>query len=800
MRKTIFSLIILAITLTHLQSQSNSVLQVDLITGHPINIVEPENTGEVFMNISNNENQYHSCLLKYSVRDFGGFEINTTREIELLPGRSERIEFPAQVFDQKGVHWLDYLLITESGDTIKGRNSFAIMTPVGNTYIRDNQSFKFGIAGIREYDPESFELQFRAAQLIGAAYERKYVNWSEVQPQPGTWSWEKLDREIATAAKYGLERQMNVTGTPGWAVREKYQDYSKKRNTPPRIEPWSEFIYNMAKHYQSKVHYYEIWNEPDIGFYHGTIDEYLEILKSAYRQIKKADPNLQVMSGGFASAIPRERYLEERGDLHREVVKRGQKYFDVHAFHRHSPFNRFRNEVDGPLADIRSQLKENKPIWFNETAMHSTFIGEREQARILFKKLTFGWARGAIGYTWFNMLSNPHYPASHPEHNYGMLTSEFNPKAVYVAYNELVTHLHDKQFSRQLATPEGYYAFLFENENQKVLTIWKEDESKPDLLYIPKCQNMGNVHIRETDIMGNEKYIKSYEGTFPLLISRSCKFYIIDAQGEINWEENIFGSQLVTNTTGFKLAVSDQFATYSHETKLIYPDADIIPDNHLYIREEGLPEYFEANLSYAFPDQEWYGIINIPVRLQTKVHQTDWQGRKPDFILKSSSQVTNAYEHDPSSTHLAWKGPSDLSAEGWLQYTENTMKIILSIKDDQIVSRENDQPGDYINLMLYLPGEKKLMAYKVGLTEDLTPLLENSNQLGVLPEICVQMRQDRYSYVMSFPFSNAQLETGIGYNLQIHDNDSDVVEGYIQLAPGMGVVNEPEYFPVMKLE
>ena len=795
----LFSFLVFTICTLAAWSQEDAGTTIEVISGGPLNIVRPGYEDALKILLKNNGDTYQSGWLSLSVTAYSGQEVALEKRMNINPGSSVEVDFPDQIFDQRGVHWVDYQFVTAAKDTLSGRSSFAYMEPIGNDYPQDKSSFKFGIAGIRFYNPESFELQLKAAQLMGAAYERKYASWGQIQPKQGEWNWEQLDREIAAAEEYGIERQLLINGGTQWAVREKYEDYRKKNNTPPRIKPWEEYIHQLATRYQDRITYYEIWNEPDIGFYHGTIDEYLELLKSAYRTIKKVDPDLQVMSGGFASAIPRSRYLEERGDLHREVVRKGQKYFDVHAFHRHSPFSRFRNEVEGPLQEIRSLLKKDKPLWFNETAMHSTFIGEKEQARVLFKKLTYGWARGAMGYTWFNMLSNPNYAPSHHEHNYGMLTKDFNPKAVYVAYNELVTQLHNKQFIQQLETPQGYYAFLFGNDQEKVIVTWKEDESEPDLMYLPSFEGISQVEM--IDLMGNLQQCDSYQDRFPLVINKSCKFYKIKTGGDLGWEQLAIKPLVESGIDGFELTVNTE-SQVQMQTNLLYPAADAQPGEQSYaIRSADLPSFFKAKLSYQAPEAGWYGLLEVPVRLLTPLTTERWRGRAPDFSLDQAGQVTNRFEHDPASTHLTWKGPQDVSAEGWFQYQDQQLKINLVVEDDQFVSSDENSRGDYVRIMLYPKALEQKITYRLELTPNNQVELDYSGPEAYNKNLDLEFsRSDKLFYQIGIPFSKEILEAGIGYNLQVHDNDGEEVEGYIQLTPGMGVVDEPHYFPVLKLE
>jgi hypothetical protein len=218
------------------------------------------------------------------------------------------------------------------------------------------------------------------------------------------------------------------------------------------------------------------------------------------------------------------------------------------------------------------------------------------------------------------------------------------------------------------------------------------------------------------------------------------------------------------------------------------------------VKDHNLPSYFEAKLQYSIPENNWFGIMDIPVRLLTAVSSKDWQTRKADFTLSSAEQVTNRFEHDPATTHLTWQGPEDISADGWFQYEEDQLIITLKVMDDYFVKSNKDEQGDFIHLMLYLTEQDKILSYRLNpqKNEELEIIYKDDEAYSAEAELL--KKDNKTVYQLRVPVTKEQLQAGVGYNLQIHDNDSKEVEGYIQLAPGMGVVDEPHYFPVMKLK
>jgi xylan 1,4-beta-xylosidase len=71
---------------------------------------------------------------------------------------------------------------------------------------------------------------------------------------------------------------------------------------PPKdYDKWRELVYQWARHSVARYGrreveswYWEVWNEPDIGYWHGTADEYLKLYDFAADGLKRALPGARV--------------------------------------------------------------------------------------------------------------------------------------------------------------------------------------------------------------------------------------------------------------------------------------------------------------------------------------------------------------------------------------------------------------------------------------------------------------------------------------------------------------------------
>jgi xylan 1,4-beta-xylosidase len=97
---------------------------------------------------------------------------------------------------------------------------------------------------------------------------------------------------------------------PTWIPGAENRDYSIGWSFPPTdYGKWGELVYRWVKHSVEKYGkgqveswYWEVWNEPDISYWHGTPEEYDKLYDYAAAAVKRALPSARV--GGPATTGP----------------------------------------------------------------------------------------------------------------------------------------------------------------------------------------------------------------------------------------------------------------------------------------------------------------------------------------------------------------------------------------------------------------------------------------------------------------------------------------------------------------
>lgn len=759
-------------------------------TTSPFWVVQPGEEHDARFVLKNPTAAPVEARLQLSLTSYDGEAAHGELRFALPAGGTVERPLPAVLFGRTGIKYLDASLQVGATTRPLPPQQFAYMAPVGNA-VSSRDPFHFSIAGIRPRDGEELDLQLAAAALVGAAVWRDPILWPDVEPQEGKWSWAKADRELELAQKHTLQRQVILTQTPRWALSDPYRDNPEVRRPPTYpgwIEAWRVYVRSVAQRYRGKIAYWEIWNEPDLRlFFRGSIEEYVALLKAGYEELKGVDPANVVLTGGFARAVPRPADSEERGDLQRLTIARAQGFFDVHAFHRHGMFPEFQRDVDGPLAEIRAQMREPKPLWFNETAMHSTLIGEREQARVLFKKLSFARARGAVGYTWFNLVERAHYPVGSAERHYGAMLANLQPKAVYVAYNEIVRRLQGKRFMRSLELGKGRWGFLFRDSRESVVMAWKEEASAGDDVWALKVP--GSATAAEVDVMGAEEARPVVDGIALFAVTKEPRYWVIRGAGEPVLASRVLSSES-TDTPAAGLQVTNPWSRPLSLT-LDARSMEIPAHGTQTITATG------SDVAYGITSSGVSGKLALAIPSLLRIPSGPFGQRGPDIVLDQPAQVTNVYEGDPSRVALLWKGPADASAKVWLALNHRRqLEVRIEVTDDvhQPAGQEHAE-ADRVRVVFQPADRRYARAFDFALPKSGdVRVSQNVGSTEKLQDVVVAASGQRagagavYTATLDLAalgFTEADLfERGVGFNVMVQDADTALAESFIEWRPG----------------
>ncbi len=327
----------------------------------------------------------------------------------------------------------------------------------------------------REVELWKREKTVQMAAAAGIRWAKQQFSWEEIEPRKGDFripttgesSWGKYDQIVDLLRRYGMEVIARLDRPPDWTRR----DNTLKERPPDNFADYGNFVYEFVRHFKGRVHYIQIWNEPNIYPEWGErpVDPaaYVELLKIAYLRAKEADPNIVVLSAPLAITLgephPEPGKWRSMSDLQflEEMYKAGAKdYFDIlsaNAFGMSLPPedppdpNKLNFSRVVLLHQIMEKYGDNrKAVWFNEygwNAAPESFpkgaliwgrVDEETQAQYTVRGIEVArqqWPWVGVFCIWY-FRQVGQYPADEAAYYFRMVDPDFTPRRLYYAIKE----------------------------------------------------------------------------------------------------------------------------------------------------------------------------------------------------------------------------------------------------------------------------------------------------------------------------------------------------------------------------
>ena len=669
---------------------------------------------------------------------------------------------------------------------------------------------------------------------------RDSIEWGGLQPARDVWNWERMDFLVNLYSALGIEHQAMFAFTAKWAApleAQQSRNWLDWNRCAPDLDAWRTYVRTMAERYRGRIRYWEVWNEPDLsGFNKMSLDEYVALQKATYEEVKKVAPESVVMTGGFATLS--DHPGKKSPTFHRDYLNLAKGSFDVHAYHEHGSFAQFAQLVDGIFVPMRKETGTTAPWYANETAINSMNGSERNQALTLFKKLLYAWSRGAIGYTWYD-LRNDGFDPLEGEHNYGMLTNDFQPKPVYSVYNMLAGLYREMNYVKQLELGTNRWGFVFADGRDILIPAWDESGFGSAMTLAVKTDAKSAAAI---DLMGNETPVALLDGM--ALLEVTALPYTLKLAGAQSAEpagtllELAAGGVAVPGRT-FRFSLN-VFNPLKHDCKFrlelsglpegltaaetvreveVAAGKNAVVEFAAEVASTLAPEYGsrkELTVGYRLAGTPWAGSMTVPVNTAVAVPAGKNFDRKPDFTLDKREQVVSLTAADPAMSHRVWRNADDLSAKIYLGEADGAMHMLVKVTDDkhhQPYSGFEVWKGDNIQFAFQLPGQRGY--WEFGLSH------LNSGKSEIMPfqapdgfdgaaaagklKLVTTRKGTETCYDLTIPESavgadSALLKQGIRFNLLVNDNDGEGRDGWMHIAPGIGENKNPDRFPFVLFE
>ena len=299
----------------------------------------------------------------------------------------------------------------------------------------------------------------------GFGWVRMDFVWDAVEKVKGQYDFTAYDQLLDGLTKRGIKPLFILDY--GNAL---YQNGSPR--SPEAQAAFARFAAASVTHYKGRPILWEIWNEPNGGFWQPKADaeEYGRLAVATARAIKEADPKATVLAPGSAG-IPLD-FLEH-------IFGMGLlKYVDAVSLH---PYRSGSTPPETAALDyraVRLLIRRYAPKGKNVALVSSEWgyttvdVPEERQAQFLARQWLSNVSEGvrlSIWYDWHEDGTDP----KNTEHHFGTVRYDYAPKPAFLAAQALTQALRGYEFVKRLPlASDRDYLLLFARGPSVKVAAW----------------------------------------------------------------------------------------------------------------------------------------------------------------------------------------------------------------------------------------------------------------------------------------------------------------------------------------
>ena len=719
-------------------------LRIETVTQSPFHVVRGDGGETPMLRIINAAGESVAVRGVLKATGFHGRAFDIPADVALAGGETVDIPILAGKALPKGVWRITGDLEADDGSKVAVETRFAVMDIHERTPKAPRGRFRLGINWhIARYSAKDRSLTAAAMVACGAKLARSdMARMDHILPYgPDSWNFDFTDTLLATIEECGLSIDAIIFSIPHWAVKPEMRtnrDWRIWTRSCPVPGAFEHFCEGLAARYGTRIDYYEIGNEWDLGF-HGTHEEAVAVQREAYEGLKRGCPGVCVIPNGWALPNDAEMVVRHGNPgLHEYMMRNASEFYDVETIHIHRNFAQYVKMIRDEFFAMRERTgTSNKPWYSNETAL-SGLWGESAAAMTVWKKTLWAWAHGSVDYIWYNLKATGWDP-NDSEQWYGMLSADYHPRETFVAFSALASLVGGGDFVRIVREDGGVHCLGFAKDGRDVLVLWNENASSgggADVAFATDAAKAWRV-----DVMGNREALEIAGGKVPIpMFSEPCA--------------------LVLEGSSF---------------------AEIDEDSLAAALDEPLP-----------------GAIAIP---RVAVPSGAAEGTPPTFVLDRHEQVFDFFEANPAEVERLWKGPQDCSAEVRLSVEPGGLRVRADVRDDihcQPYSGTEQWRGDDIQVLVSWQGLAGAWEFNFAHLDDgrpdasgtLAPAGFDAAAAAAAISLKTSRENDITRYDALVPcdpalgFTTNALSGNIRFNLMVNDNDGSGRDATIEAKPG----------------
>ena len=327
------------------------------------------------------------------------------------------------------VHWLNTAMRPQPDLALEEYTDAGKVSPLGvNVFLQ------------QEVEPEKRAQSLEMAGEAGFSFIRQEFQWEDIEihgkgdfidrrnDPAGVDAWAKYDNIVDLAEDYDIEVIARLSNPPSWSRLLSDEEIGTLA-PPDDFADFGDFATSVAERYGDRIHFYQIWNEPngndEWGLQDVNPESYSELLCTANERIKEVDPEAMILAGALTPTLAMDgRNMNDLIYLQRMYNAGAGECFDIMSAQGYGLWSGASDQRLKPTVinfphhlHLRDLMVQNgdgdKPIWISEMGwnvvpegMEARFgrVTEEEQARYTvqaYERIQAEWPWVGVANTWF---------------------------------------------------------------------------------------------------------------------------------------------------------------------------------------------------------------------------------------------------------------------------------------------------------------------------------------------------------------------------------------------------------------
>ncbi len=350
----------------------------------------------------------------------------------------------------------------------------------------------------------------RDLDLIAAAgvkFIRMDFGWGGTERKKGEYTWADYDELTANLEKRGLRaiyildysnplyEEAVVSKNP--LTGQEHKDVASPQH-PESVAAFARWAGASVKHFAGRRILWEIWNEPNIGFWKPKPDvrQYTILGLAAAKAVREADPNATVI-GPATSEVP-VKFLEDF------LAAGALAHLDAVSVHPYRSYKKGPETAAEDYAKLRALIEQHAPTPAKKSLPiisgewgYSTFtnkgISLQMQAAFLVRQQLANLYAGVPISIWYDW-KNDGADLAEREQNFGVVTHDLQPKPAYLALQTLTRGLSGYRIEKRLATSNtNDWVLLLSKGPERKLAAWTTVETHLATVGGLNCTSVNSV-------------------------------------------------------------------------------------------------------------------------------------------------------------------------------------------------------------------------------------------------------------------------------------------------------------------